>query len=218
MVVFTGPDSLVASNFFDEGLDGWFISGNNIPRTEQNKDDIDIAPLGLRHKPVYLGNLSGYVYGVDEVQFLNYTYDTIFDQTKWYFEASHTFYRPELLASYGGFLRFRIRALYGNFSELNSPLDWVTLECAVCDGGRGTKLVRYIDDTLKWDGSERYVEMRLHPSECWRRHPLNVAFWSSEKFADECEIAGVLTGLSRLAILGDWTKGGEGIAIDDVTI
>merc|ERR1712113_582028 len=133
-------------------------------------------------------------------------------------EASPVFFRPELGMAYGGYLRFKVKSLYGNFSELNSPLDWVTLECASCDGGRGTRLIRFIDESLQWDGSEQNVALRLHPTEFWRRDPLNSAHWMEYQFAKECEIAGMLTGLTRLAILGDFTRGGEGVAIDDVTI
>eukprot|EP00913_Durusdinium_trenchii_P035681 g33386.t1 len=36
--------------------------------------------------------------------------------------------------------------------------------------------------------------------------------------ATECEMAAVLAGLTRLAILGDVTRAGEGVALDDISI
>jgi hypothetical protein len=171
---------------------------------------------GLRHQAFVWGALSHYVYGVDEVQYLDFA--TGVDRSKWYFEAAAAgFHQPEMAGAYGGTLRFTVRSLYGNFSELNSPLDWVTLECAACDSGRGLRLVRFVDDLLYWEGgAEQVVELGLTPLEHWQRDPLNAGL--NFTYATECEIAAVLTSISRVAILGDFTRGGEGVALDDVAV
>jgi len=109
-----------------------------------------------------------------------------------------------------------VRSLYGNFSELNRPLDWVTIECASCDSGQGARMVRFTDHLLRWDGSERLVELKLLPVENWMRDPLNSAL--DFTYATECEIAAILSNVSRLAILGDFTAGGESVAIDNIAI
>lgn len=167
----------------------------------------------MRHQAHVWGALSDYVYGVDEVQYLDFS--TGQEQTKWYFEApAHVFSIPELAVAYNGRLSFTVRSLYGNFSVQNSPLDWVTLECAECDSGHGLRLVRYTDDILWWDGEERMVNISLGTEGRWQRDPLNTALrW---EYATECEVAAVLQGLSRIAILGDFTRAGEGVALDDI--
>jgi len=207
LVVLATSNGGVASSTFDLSGDtgGWSISGN--------LREPDMLAGGLKQQPVYWGDLHHYVYGVDEAQ--NLDFDTGMDKKKWYFEASpDAFYRPQLAATYRGHLRFRVRSMYGNFSDLNSPLDWVTLECASCDSGRGIRLVRFMERLFDWDGSERQVELRLSTNDLWKRDPWNVLL--PYTYATECEIAAVLTNLSRVAILGDFTRGGEGVAIDDV--
>uniref|UniRef100_A0A7S4V0V0 Uncharacterized protein n=1 Tax=Alexandrium monilatum TaxID=311494 RepID=A0A7S4V0V0_9DINO len=138
------------------------------------------------------------------------------DRARWYFEASRPFRHPQLVAAFGGIFRFRVRSTHGNFSDLNAPLDWITLECASCDSGRGIRLVRFMERLMDWDGSEQVVEVRLSANGLWKRDPRNsgVPF----QYAATCEVAAVLTNLSRVAILGDLTRGAEGVAIDDVEV
>lgn len=216
MAVLTNPQGAVAGSSWDitGDNDGWTTSGNFA--------DVGISTGGLKHQALNWGSLSHYVLGVDEVQYLDFA--TGFDRTRWYFEASKkAFCKPELVGAYGGRVRFKVRSLYGNFSVLNSPLDFVTFECDSCDSGRGLRIVRFVDEddwsganVLKWDGSERQIDLKLTPMERWMKDPLNSAL--EYQHATECEIASTLMNISRFAILGDWTRGGEGIAIDDVAI
>jgi hypothetical protein len=216
LAVMTNPAGAIAGSSFDVTADndGWSTSGNLA--------DVGGEGGGLKHQAFNWGSLSHYVLGVDEVQYLDFA--TGFDRTRWYFEASKAaFCKPELVGAYGGKIRFKIRSLYGNFSVLNSPLDWVTMECSSCDSGRGLRIVRFVDsgdwqgaNLLSWDGSERQIELTLAPIERWMKDPLNSAL--DYTHASECEIASTLMNVSRFAILGDWTRGGEGIAIDDVSI
>lgn len=207
LVVLTNPEGMVASSSFDSADTslGWSVSGNLA--------DIDAIDGGLKHQALAMGALNRYVYGVDEVQFLDFA--SGLDRSKWYFEAAAAdFHGEKMRAAYGGTLKFTVRSLYGNFSELNAPLDWVTIECESCDSGQGARIVRFTDEVLRWDGSEKMVELRLLPVERWMRDPLNSAL--DFTFASECEIAAILSNVSRVAILGDFTRRGEGVALDDV--
>merc|ERR1712151_1115396 len=78
------------------------------------------------------------------------------------------------------------------------------------------RIVRFADNGLQWDGSERVVSVSLAINNFWRRDPMNTALPFTD--ATDCEIAAVLAGLTRLRILGDFTRAGEGVAIDDVSI
>lgn len=207
LAVLANPEGVIAGSTFDlaNDMQGWYISGNMAS---------DSVAGGLKHQAFVWGGLSHYVYGVDEVMYMNFA--TGNDRTKWYFEASKDFHARELAAAYGGKIRFTVRALYGNFTQLNDPLDWVTIECTSCNTGYGMRLVRFVDENYFWEGSEKLVEIPLLPTAKWMKDPLNTA--GRFQYATECELASVLTNVSRVAILGDFARGGEGVAIDDVGI
>lgn len=135
------------------------------------------------------------------------------DQQLWRFEAPKEYFTREMAASYGGYIRITLRALYGNFTDQNYPLDMINIECETCNTGNGLRIVRFADGTLLWDGGERIVEIPLLPGK-WMKDPLN----SAEEFkpATECDIAATLMAISRVTVLGDYTRGGEGVAMDDI--
>lgn len=198
----SSPAQFLAASSYIGGTDAWSISGN-----------IHSA------EPVWQafgwGLLNRYIYGVDEVQYTDFDLNT--DRAKWYFEAPPGKYHlPELATAYGGSIRFVIASTYGDFTALNNPLDFITLECASCNSGRGMRIVRYADAGLEWDGTERSFVVPLSAGNNWRRDPMNGAIPIRD--ATECEIAAVLAGITRFRILGDFTQAGEGVAIDEVAI
>jgi len=201
-VALNSPANHVASSSFIGGIDGWTISGN-------------IHSATPTWQAFGWGLLNRYIYATDEVQYIDF--ETGGDQSRWYFEAPPgKYYLPEVASAYGGVLKFTVSSTYGDFSHLNSPLDWITLECDSCNSGRGMRIVRFADNGLQWDGSERVVTAPLSANNFWRRDPMNTALPFTD--ATACEIAAVLQGLTKLKILGDFTKAGEGVAIDDVSI
>eukprot|EP00933_Yihiella_yeosuensis_P080915 TRINITY_DN94430_c0_g1_i1.p1 TRINITY_DN94430_c0_g1~~TRINITY_DN94430_c0_g1_i1.p1 ORF type:complete len:392 (+),score=46.39 TRINITY_DN94430_c0_g1_i1:71-1246(+) len=201
-VALSSPSKFVAASTFVAGFDAWSTSGN-------------VHSLQPTWQAFGWGLLNRYIYSTDEVQYIDF--DTGSDRSKWYFEAPPgKFYLPELAPAYGGKLKFTISSTYGDFTHLNAHLDFVTLECASCDSDRGLRLVRMADNGLEWDGRERVFEVTLAVGNFWRRDPKNAALPFTD--ATECEIAAVLSGLTRFAILGDFTKSGEGVALDDVSI
>lgn len=201
-VSFSNPAQYIASSSFISGIDGWTISGN----INSNTPVWEAYGWGL---------LNRYIYGTDEVQYLDF--ETNSDRSKWYFVAPPgKYYLPEMASAYGGTLQFTISSTYGDFKYLNSPLDFVTLECASCNSGRGLRIIRMADNGLEWDGSERVIQIPLKVGAFWLRDQKNAALPMA--VATDCEISAVLAGLTRLAILGDFTRAGEGVAIDDVAV
>lgn len=201
-VSFSSPDGSVGASSFIADQDGWTISGN-------------IHSTTPTWEPFGWGRLNRYIYSTDEVQYTDFV--TGSDRSRWYFEApAGKFYLPELACAYGGYVKFTIASTFGDFTHLNSPLDFITLECASCNSGRGMRLVRFADNGLQWNGTEQVFQVPLTAGNFWRRDPMNTALPFTD--AKECEIAAVLGGLTRFRILGDFTKGGEGIALDDVSI
>lgn len=204
-VCLSSPDYALAASSYIGGTDSWSIEGNihtSVPTWQA---------FGW-------GLLNRYVYGVDEVHYMDFDVTTDSgDKAKWYFVAPPgKFNLPEMVAAYGGKVRFTISSTYGDFQSLNSPLDFITIECATCDSGRGIRIVRMADNGLEWDGSERVVEVPLTTTDYWWRDPMNKAL--PFKPATECEIVAVLGGITKFKILGDFTKAGEGVAIDDVAV
>eukprot|EP00927_Polykrikos_kofoidii_P066898 TRINITY_DN62458_c0_g1_i1.p1 TRINITY_DN62458_c0_g1~~TRINITY_DN62458_c0_g1_i1.p1 ORF type:complete len:413 (-),score=47.47 TRINITY_DN62458_c0_g1_i1:104-1342(-) len=198
----SSPANYLAASSFIGGIDQWSISGN-------------IHSAIPSWQSFGWGLLNRYIYGTDEVQYINF--DTGSDRSKWYFQAPAGKYcLPELASAYGGTLRFTIASVYGDFSHLNDPLDFITIDCASCNSGRGMRIVRYADNGLQWDGSERVIEVPLTVGAFWRRDHKNTALPLT--WATDCEIAAVLAGVTSFKILGDFTKAGEGVAIDDVAI
>jgi len=201
-VALSNPAFFIAGSTFVGGVDAWTISGN-IHSTEPTWQAFG------------WGLLNRYIYATDEVQYADF--ETNSDKSKWYFDApADKFYIPEVASAYGGVLQFTIASTYGDFGFLNTPLDFITLDCASCNSGRGMRIVRFADNGLQWDGSERTVRVTLAPGHFWQRDPLNKALPIT--VATDCEIAAVLAGLTRLRILGDFTQAGEGVALDDVSI
>jgi len=201
-VSLSSPSNYVAASTFIGSADGWTVSGN-------------IHSTTPTWQAFGWGLLNRYIYSADEVQYLDL--ETGSDRSKWYFEAPPgKFYLPEVASAYGGTIKFTISSTYGDFQHLNTPLDFIVLECASCNSGRGMRLVRRADYGLEWDGKERIVEVPLKAGHHWLRDPMNKALPIVE--ATECEIAAVIAGLTRFKILGDFTKAGEGVAIDDVSI
>lgn len=201
-VALNSPSNFIAGSTFVSGVDDWTISGN-------------IHSISPTWQAFGWGRLNRYVYGTDEVHYIDF--ETGSDKSKWYFEAPPgKFYLPELANAYGGSIRFTVASTYGDFTHLNTPLDWLTLECASCNSGRGLRIVRFADNGLQWDGSEQVISVPLKVGSFWRRDPKNRGLAFTD--ATECEIAAVLAGLTRFRILGDFTQAGEGIAIDEVSI
>ncbi|CAE8657121.1 unnamed protein product, partial [Polarella glacialis] len=201
-VALSSPAQHVSASTFIAGIDSWTISGN-------------IHSTAPTWQAFGWGLLNRYIYSTDEVQYIDF--DTNSDKSKWYFEApAGKFYLPEIATAYGGSLKFTIASTYGDFIHLNTPLDFITLECGSCNSGRGIRLVRFADNGLEWDGREKVVTVILAVGNYWRRDPMNSAMPFTD--ATECEMAAVLAGLTRLAILGDFTRAGEGVALDDVSI
>eukprot|EP00928_Gymnodinium_smaydae_P019942 TRINITY_DN17689_c0_g1_i1.p1 TRINITY_DN17689_c0_g1~~TRINITY_DN17689_c0_g1_i1.p1 ORF type:complete len:444 (-),score=60.97 TRINITY_DN17689_c0_g1_i1:135-1322(-) len=198
----SNPAKYLAASSFIGGVDQWTISGN-------------IHSAVPSWQAFGWGLLNRYIYGTDEVQYVDF--ETGNDRSRWYFSAPPGKYHlPELASSYGGMLRFTIASTYGDFRQLNDPLDFITIECGSCNSGRGMRIVRYADNGLEWDGTEAVIEVKLAAGNYWRRDPMNPALPMTD--ATDCEIAAVLAGITDLRILGDFTKAGEGVAIDDVAI
>ena len=197
--ILANPDRSVAGSSFLADCEGWTLSDN--------------GPLILpSHRPYTWGGLNRYCEGKDEIRYTDFASGN--DRMQWKFVAPE--YDPSFVrGAFGGQLKFKMRGVFGNFTDVNeTPLQFITIDCEDCNSGMGLRIVKLHDGL--WDGSETLVSVFLNTSGGWKRDPLNAALDMAD--ATECEIAAALNGMTKLAILGDFSKMGEAVAIDDVEI
>ena len=198
-VVLANPDGYLASSSFLADCEGWYAESPGLP----------VIPL--TYAGFTWGAMDRYCVGQDTL--MDIDFESGDDSAKWSFVAprSPVFIKENVQGSFGGTFGFTLRSSYGNFSDLNGGvLPLVALECEACNSGQGLRLFM----PSKFDGSQARYRIPLLASAGWLIDPMNVALPYSS--ATDCEVAAVLMGLSKLSILGDYTKAGEAIAIDDV--
>lgn len=201
--------ALVGSNFLLNN-EGWIITGNKAAVVTPNFETFSRGPL-----------LNYYIVGTDDV--INVAVSNAPDESLWYFEAPSKFHGNHGI-SYGGSLSFNIGAFSGDFTSLNgNDVNLVILECDKCIGPEGLGItLGYSIGTLAkspnglFKGSPTTITIPLHESAGWLKDPQNVLkSWTKPS---QCDMIQVLSRLSRIRILGDWTTWYETVAIDNVQI
>lgn len=212
--------SIVGSGFL-LGSEGWTIEGNKAAS----------APAG--YEPYSRGNLlNHYIVGTDDK--VNIRATGAPDQSLWYFVAPGKFLGNVGIA-YGGSLQFSLASFSGDFTKLNDKESFVViLECATCDGpvgGKGGITLGYSMASLTrspngaFTGVPKRVSIPLKEQQAlplalqgggWVKDPQNSLLpWAP---ASQCDIIQVLSRLSKVRILGDWTAWYETVGLDDVRI
>lgn len=201
--------AIVGSNFL-LGDESWIITGNKAAVVTPKYETFSRGPL-----------LNYYIVGSDDV--INVAVSNAPDNSLWYFEAPSKFYGNQGI-SYGGSISFNIGSFSGDFSSLNGDdVNVVILECDTCIGPVGLGItLGYSMGTLKkspngaFTGSATTITIPLHESAGWLKDPQNVLLpWYKPS---QCDMIQVLSRLSRIRILGDWTTWYETVAIDNVLI
>jgi hypothetical protein len=167
------------------------------------------------------------------------------DANLWRFVAPPSFLGNKV-GAYGGALVFTAGAFAGDFApgQLHSAAPLATLECASCRGGQGLRLGFFADNPppppdpgatptaaaaaaaaasanaargsgVVLDGRTKRFSLPLAAAS-WRRDPRNsLLAWPA---VADCELVQVLSALSGVTILGDWTTWYETVALDDVML
>lgn len=213
IVVITATEAVVSSTF-DLDADGWTIVGNT-----------GSSPLTVTtptFQPISRGpQLSYYIYGVDKV--IRPRVDAIGadgdDSLLWYFSAPPKFLGNQW-AAYGGSLDFVLFSAEGSFDSANLNLGGrghlAVLECATCEQNAGVTLAMPLSKTFAYDGTITQFRLPLLPDAGWVKDPKNILRqWTAPS---ACELVRVLSGLSSLRILGDFTRGHESVAVDSVQL
>ncbi|KAF4317875.1 hypothetical protein BBO99_00003746 [Phytophthora kernoviae] len=206
IVVITTNDALVSSTF-DLDVDNWGLISNGAGG--------DSRP---HFQPISRGvQLSYYIYGIDAV--IHRRDDTGDDSMLWYFTAPPKF-TGNYWAAYGGSLDFVLSSAEGSFDAANLNLagtgHLVELECSTCAQFTGITLAMPLSPVFSYDGTTTQFRLPLNERTGWVKDPKNILV--SWEPPSQCEFVSVLTGLSALRILGDYTRGYESVALDTVTL
>ena len=100
-----------------------------------------------------------------------------------------------------------------------SQVHVVVLECSACTGpvGAGIRLAlpaNALPIKGSFDGTATKFSIQLLEGAGWLKDPQNtLKSWTP---ASKCDLIQVLSRLSALRILGDWTTWYESVALDDV--
>ena len=139
------------------------------------------------------------------------------DLDLWYFLAPSQFTGWQLMA-YGGTLEFTMSSFSGIFSPSNlnfgRDLNLVEIYCATCDLRRGVTIGFPLSATKAFTEVIQTFSVPMHESAGWLKDPKNTLLpWTS---VSQCEFLEVISNISSLKILGDFTKWYETMCIDDV--
>ncbi|GMF21549.1 unnamed protein product [Phytophthora fragariaefolia] len=192
---------------FDLDVDNWGILSNGVGD--------DSRP---HFQPISRGvQLSYYIYGLDAV--IHRRDDTGDDTRLWYFTAPPKFLGNQW-AAYGGSLDFVLSSAEGSFDASNLNLagsgHLVELECATCAQFSGITLAMPLSPVFSYDGTTTQFSLPLNELAGWVKDPKNIILsWGAPL---QCEFVNVLSGLSAIRILGDFTRGYESVALDTVTL
>jgi len=208
MVTLVPSSGILVGSNFARNAEGWTITGNKA------------ASIPASYESSSRGLLNHYVHGADDTIHTHLTAGD--DQSLWYFQAPSSFLGHHGIA-YGGTLDFVLSSFHGDFSadKLNtgvgsSDLHLVVLTCDKCDTNRGVTIAFPLKKTKAFTGTTAQYSLSLKESAGWVKDPKNsLAKWAAPS---KCDFIELLSGLSSVKILGDFTSWYESVALDTVQI
>mmetsp|Transcript_4538 Transcript_4538/g.7400 ORF Transcript_4538/g.7400 Transcript_4538/m.7400 type:complete len:206 (+) Transcript_4538:713-1330(+) len=167
--------------------------------------------------------LNHYILGADDK--INVQQSGATDQSLWYFVAPSKFL-GNLGIAYGGSLQFTMSSFSGDFSTSNGgDTAVVLLECAECEGPVSTgitlayplsALTNSPNGAFKGKPMRVSIPLKEGTQTGWIKDPQNsLVSWIP---ASQCDLIQVLSRLTKISILGDWTTWQESVALDDVKL
>ncbi len=169
------------------------------------------------HDPTSRGHMKQFIRG-DDMIIRNSGLDDG-DPFRWYFSASPT-WSGNWGVAYGGKLTFMLEAFAGDFTPeaTNGNGQPVQLMCEQCDGNRGILLAFpvSIQQLTELAVGPLQINLDLIESAGWIKDPQNSLLeWLPPS---KCEFIQVLSNLSNLRILSDFTQHYESLGLDNVMI
>ena len=125
-------------------------------------------------------------------------------------------------AWYGGTFEFTLSSFSGDYSGANDhwvedkfhPLNLVEIYCESCDLYKGVTIAYPLSTGPKFTGSTTHYALQMTETSGWVKDPQNTLYeWS---VPSRCSLIEVLSRITSVRILGDFTNWYEGISIDNV--
>mmetsp|Transcript_9945 Transcript_9945/g.14069 ORF Transcript_9945/g.14069 Transcript_9945/m.14069 type:complete len:198 (+) Transcript_9945:722-1315(+) len=140
-----------------------------------------------------------------------------YDEDVWYFTLPDLFHGWQGIV-YGGEFQFTLSSFAGDFSEdkRNMPdkLNLVEITCAECALTQGITIGFPLRAIGPFNGRTASYALTMTESSGWLKDPKNTLHaW---KAPTKCEFIQVLSGISSIRILGDFTTWYECVIIDNV--
>lgn len=206
-VTLVPPTGIIAGSDFKNSAESWTIYGN---KESSQSATYDTTSRGLMNK---------YIYGVDNVVNRDAPNDVVAnDFSLWYFDAPSKFTGHQGIA-YGGALSFTLSSFTGDFSSsnLNTDTNLVVIECAQCKVNSKVTIAFPLSNAGGFvGGSGKEFSIPLKETSGWIIDPENTL--TDWKAPTQCEFIEVLSGISSLRILGDFTRLLESVSLDNVKI
>jgi len=204
-ITFVPPSGLLVGSDFRTGADSWTVSGNKAPISSVKYDS---SSRGLMNQ---------YIFAADDLVNRDAPNDIVGnDFSLWYFNAPGKFLGHNGIA-YGGKLEFTLSSFSGDFSSsnLNTDTNLVVIECNQCKVNSKVTIAFPLKSAGGFTGgSGKKFSISLKETSGWLIDPENtLTAWSAPT---KCEFIEVLSGMSSLKILGDFTRVHESVALDNV--
>mmetsp|Transcript_3880 Transcript_3880/g.6635 ORF Transcript_3880/g.6635 Transcript_3880/m.6635 type:complete len:361 (-) Transcript_3880:146-1228(-) len=189
-----------------------FLLGNEDWKITGNKASNSLATYEASSR----GLVNHYIHGTDDLINVGRIGGDGTDADRWYFSAPSEFLGNQGIA-YGGQLKFTLSAHAGDFtaSNLNKDAYLVELYCAQCAVNSGVT-ISYPLSSSGFTGSDKAFSLTLHEKAGWMKDPENTL--KSWTVPSKCDFIEVLSGLTHVKILGDFTKWYESVSLDNVAI
>jgi len=172
----------------------------------------------VRHEATRRGEMSNYIYAVDDLIDVDGDKN---DRQLWKFVLPEK-YTGWYGVWYGGTFEFTLSSFSGDYSGVNDhwvddkyhPLNLVEIYCESCDLFKGATIAFPLSKAQKFNGKTTNYSLRMTESTGWVKDPQNTLFeWSAPT---RCSFIEVLSGITSVKILGDFTNWYESVSIDNV--
>jgi hypothetical protein len=201
-IVLVSPSHITAISDFRFSDEGWNTTGNR--------------PNGVKYELSSRSHMNRFIYGVDNS--INVKYDKE-DADVWYFSLPDKFLGWNGIL-YGGKLEFTLSSFGGDFTKMirknTMKINFIEIRCSKCRLNRGLTIGYPLQLVDSYDGSTQIFSISLTESSGWLKDPDNENLpWAT---LSRCEVIQVLSGITSISILGDFTAWYESICIDNVKL
>ena len=203
-VTLVGPSLRLVASAFDAGNEAWAVVRNGVGSAAATHDASSFG-----------SGLNRFVIATDELIARDGATGLEANSSRWMFQSPPAFAGNQG-AAYKGTLDFTLGALAGDLSKPSAAHNLVEIECAYCDVNEGITLAFPVWNATTFDGTTTSYSISLDETAGWIKDPKNTLLqWPTPT---QCEMIEVLSGVTNIRILGDFTDWYESIALDSVAL